>query len=135
MITIKAICKILSPQALQYFFLMLTFHSMHWSYRKQGGKGFGQKESSPAVVATKPSEVKSLSRRFELEPHDNDEWLAWLEGLKTTANTQAQNLYVQVQLDGSVRGSGEGQPPWERFCNEIPKLDSMRTRFTDGLRR
>lgn len=103
--------------------------------RKQGSKGFGQKDSSPALVSTKPSEVKSLSRRFELEPHDTDEWLSWLEGVKATAGTKAENLYVQIQLDGSVRGSGEGQPPWEQFCNEIPKLDSIRTRFTDGLRR
>ena len=42
---------------------------------------------------------------------------------------------MQVQLNGSVRGSGEGVPPWAKFLDDIPELDSIRTRFTDGLGR
>ena len=41
---------------------------------------------------------------------------------------------MQGQLDGSVRRSGEGSPPWQVFCDDLPAMDSIRTRVTDGLR-
>ena len=40
-----------------------------------------------------------------------------------------------MQLNGSVRGSGEGVPPWAKFLDDIPELASIRTKFTDGLGR
>lgn len=40
---------------------------------------------------------------------------------------------VQVQLDGSVRASGAGVPPFPKFIGDIPSLDSIRTGFTDGV--
>jgi hypothetical protein len=42
------------------------------------------------------------------------------------------SYYVQVQLDGSVRASGTGCPPWRQFLDDIPPLDDVRTKFTDG---
>jgi len=42
-------------------------------------------------------------------------------------------LLLQVQLDGTVRSSGAGTPPWERFVSDLPPLDSMRTQITDGI--
>jgi hypothetical protein len=39
----------------------------------------------------------------------------------------------QVQLDGSVRASGAGMPPWERWKDDLPELDSLQTRLTDGV--
>lgn len=39
----------------------------------------------------------------------------------------------QVQLDGAVRTSGTGVPPWERWLGELPELDSLQTRLTDGV--
>ena len=42
-------------------------------------------------------------------------------------------VVAQVQLDGSVRASGTGMPPWERWVSEIPELDSLQTRLTDGV--
>jgi hypothetical protein len=40
---------------------------------------------------------------------------------------------MQVQLDGTVRSSGAGTPPWERFVGDLPPLDSVRTQMTDGI--
>ena len=40
---------------------------------------------------------------------------------------------VQVQLDGSIRRSGVGVPPWDRWLDDIPTLDSVQTRLTDGI--
>ena len=41
---------------------------------------------------------------------------------------------AQVQLDGSVQRSGVGVPPWDRWLDDIPELDSLRSRLTDGAR-
>ncbi len=40
---------------------------------------------------------------------------------------------AQVQLDGTVRSSGRGTPDWAKFVDDLPRLDSVRTRFTDGI--
>ncbi len=42
-------------------------------------------------------------------------------------------MVQQVQLDGSVRASGAGVPPWERWKVDLPELDSLQTRLTDGV--
>ena len=42
-------------------------------------------------------------------------------------------LGLQVQLDGSVSRSGVGIPPWDRWLDDIPTLDSIQTRLTDGI--
>lgn len=46
---------------------------------------------------------------------------------------QDGRVAVQVQLDGSVRASGSGVPPFPKFVGDIPTLDSIRTGFTDGV--
>lgn len=43
------------------------------------------------------------------------------------------NPPLQIQLDGSVRASGSGIPPWQRFVDDLPELDSVRTKLTDGV--
>jgi hypothetical protein len=42
---------------------------------------------------------------------------------------------VQVQLDGTVRASGAGMPPWTQFLDDIPELGDIRTKVTDGIGR
>ena len=98
-------------------------------------------------------------KRWQLDPFDRAEWEAWLQEQRQAAGAKSGNLYLQarasneaagarsrqagpdhpphaqVQLNGSVRGSGEGQPPWAKFLDDIPEMDSIRTRFTDGLLR
>ena len=39
---------------------------------------------------------------------------------------------VQVQLDGSVRSSGVGAPPYQKLVEYLPELGSLTTRLTDG---
>jgi hypothetical protein len=96
--------------------------------------GFGKAAPPPPKPTTAPAATKPLGRTFEIEPYDTAEWLQWVEGLKEEAKAGGQHLYVQVQLDGSVRRSGEGSPPWKVFCDDLPAMDSLRTRITDGLR-
>lgn len=103
-------------------------------YSRKESKGFGKAEP-PKPAITKPEQLPVAGKKFELEPYDLEEWRAWLENLKKERKAGTDHLYVQVQLDGSVRTSGEGAPSWERLLNDLPTMDSLRTRVTDGLRR
>jgi hypothetical protein len=40
---------------------------------------------------------------------------------------------LQVQLDGSVKYSGAGYPPFAKLVSDLPPLDDIRTRFMDGI--
>ena len=40
------------------------------------------------------------------------------------------NCYIQIALDGTVRASGLGIPPWERFVGDLAPLDDVRTKWT-----
>lgn len=103
---------------------------------RRPSKGFG-KEESPASAPSSSGKAPDLKpdQRFEIQPYNKDEWFAWLRNLQKEANVTGDHLYVQVQLDGSVRSSGIGLPPWQRFCDDLASLDSVRTKMTDGLRR
>jgi hypothetical protein len=59
----------------------------------------------------------------------------WVEAQKEFAGMakERRNVWMQVQLDGTVRSSGTGTPPWDRFLGDLPTLDSVRTQMTDGI--
>jgi len=44
-----------------------------------------------------------------------------------------RNVYVQIALDGTVRTSGVGLPPWDKLVAELPMLDSFQTVVSDGI--
>jgi hypothetical protein len=50
-----------------------------------------------------------------------DAWRAWFaEQLALSSKaTSASGLYVGLRLDGRVRSSGMGSPPWARFAMEL----------------
>lgn len=102
---------------------------------RKDGKGFGKTSPPPKPASPTPQELQTAGKKFELEPYDLEEWREWLLTLKNERKASTDHLYVQVQLDGSVRSSGEGAPSWERLLNDLPTLDSLRTRITDGLRK
>ncbi|KAK9822136.1 hypothetical protein WJX74_010310 [Apatococcus lobatus] len=99
-----------------------------------GSKGFG----APAISkdeALKATASKSETDRWQLAVHDKQEWMQWLAQQRREAAAEGDTVYVQVQLDGTVRASGGGAPPWQRFVNDLPEVDSLQTRLTDGLGR
>lgn len=96
-------------------------------------KGFGSTTAAPSTsTAAAPAKVKKADRKWQLEPYDIKEWETWALEQGKAANAGNQGFYAQVQLDGSVRASGVGLPPWERFLGDIPELDDVRTKLTDG---
>lgn len=59
----------------------------------------------------------------------------WMVEQKEFAGITSErlNCYVQVQLDGTVRSSGTGTPPWGKLVEDLPEMDSIRTMLTDNI--
>lgn len=59
----------------------------------------------------------------------------WIEQQKEFAGLERaqRNVWMQIQLDGTVRASDIGTPPWARLLADLPPMDSLRTRVTDGI--
>lgn len=41
--------------------------------------------------------------------------------------------YLSLRLDGRVRGSGVGYPPWNAFNAQLPPLKGMWSGILDGM--
>lgn len=41
--------------------------------------------------------------------------------------------WLQVQLDGSVRTSGNRMPDFDQLITDLPPLDSLRSALMDGV--
>lgn len=51
------------------------------------------------------------------------DWLAWFQEQAGMANARLENgLYIGLRLDGRVRASGTGPPPWARFVDELAPI-------------
>lgn len=103
------------------------------------GKGFSDaKKAPPAEAPRKKERAVSLvdaDKKWRLQPHDDQEWKNWLMAQQEFANLPAAepNCFIQVQLDGTVRTSGRGAPPWAKLVDDLPPISDMRTRLMDGV--
>ena len=100
------------------------------SSKPTDSKGFGAPKPVQQV-----KQVSNEDKKWQLEAYETAEWIEWLEEQKKTANVKGDQVFVQIQLDGTVRSSGLGSPPWEKFLSDLAPLDDLRTRFTDGMGR
>ena len=64
-------------------------------------------------------------RRFRAAPVSVDKYRRWFDEQKNEAGVaEGKGVYVGLRMDGRVRSSGVGVPPWERFAAELPPTDS-----------
>ncbi|KAI5062947.1 hypothetical protein GOP47_0021494 [Adiantum capillus-veneris] len=62
------------------------------------------------------------------------EWTRWLMEQKKLANVPADSpVYLSLRLDGRVRGSGTGLPPWGAFVAQLPPMKGMWSGVLDGM--
>ncbi len=74
--------------------------------------------------ATLP-QVAEADRKFRASPVSVDKWRRWLDEQKKEAGVaEGKGVYVGLRMDGRVRSSGVGVPPWDRFAVELPPTDS-----------
>lgn len=94
---------------------------------ERDAKGF----AAPAAAPEAPKPRKNIDR-WRAEVAEVGEWRAWFDKQKAAARLDGNNLvYIQVQLDGTVRASGKGSPPWGAFVDDIPEKGSARSKMTD----
>jgi len=63
-----------------------------------------------------------------------DAWREWLDDQMSDANVEAgAAVYLSLRMDGRVRGSGKGCPPWEKMAMQLPKTEGIWAGLGDGF--
>ncbi|KAF3490198.1 hypothetical protein F2Q69_00057574 [Brassica cretica] len=81
-------------------------------------------------------EEVSLSRRrlWRVAPVFVSEWGRWIDEQKKLAGVSSDSpVYLSLRLDGRVRGSGVGYPPWQAFVAQLPPVKGIWTGLLDGM--
>ena len=61
-----------------------------------------------------------------MTPLRQGEWRQWFDQQMKLAKKQAeQGLYVSLRLDGRVRASGVGQPPWQILSAQLAPVTGI----------
>ncbi|XP_051218136.1 protein LOW PSII ACCUMULATION 1, chloroplastic isoform X2 [Lolium perenne] len=92
-------------------------------------------DDSDDIEQEDDAEIRKKSRRlWQLTPVLTAEWAKWLDEQKKMANvTPDSPVYLSLRLDGRVRGSGVGYPPWQAFVAQLPPVKGMWTGLFDGF--
>ncbi len=73
--------------------------------------------------------------RWRATPLRMGAWKDWfLEQMQLANKLPEKGLYIGLRLDGRVRASGTGQPPWQMFAAQLPPVKGgLFSGFLDGL--
>lgn len=72
--------------------------------------------------------------RWRANPIRIGEWKAWFDEQAAASNKgTGQGLYVGLRLDGRVRASGRGCPPWDIFAAQLPPVEGFFSGLWDGM--
>ncbi len=64
------------------------------------------------------------TRRWKASPMNVEQWKAWFKEQADLAGAKIdRGLYISLRLDGRVRASGLGAPPWQRLIAQLPKAE------------
>ncbi|CAL5207093.1 unnamed protein product [Lathyrus oleraceus] len=73
-------------------------------------------------------------RLWQLTPAIVSEWSEWLDEQKKMAGVSSESpVYLSLRLDGRVRGSGVGYPPWNALVAQLPPVKGIWTGLLDGM--
>jgi len=79
-------------------------------------------------------ELEEDAKRWRAAPVRLDAWKSWLSAQMADAKVSAGSaVYLSLRMDGRVRGSGKGCPPWERMAVQLPKTEGMWAGMGDGF--
>lgn len=72
--------------------------------------------------------------RWVAQPVRLAEWRTWFEQqTKSQGTPTAGGLYISLRLDGRIRASGRGSPPWEQLAAQLPSVSGFFGGFLDGM--
>ncbi|KAH6811440.1 LOW PSII ACCUMULATION-like protein [Perilla frutescens var. frutescens] len=80
-------------------------------------------------------EVNAKRKRlWQLAPVITADWTKWLDEQKKLANVSPESpVYLSLRMDGRVRGSGVGYPPWNAFVVQLPPVKGIWSGILDGM--
>ncbi|GAB2281897.1 hypothetical protein Dimus_016461 [Dionaea muscipula] len=83
-------------------------------------------------------ELEELTKRrrrvWQLLPVFVSEWSKWLDEQKKLSNVSSDSpVYMSLRMDGRVRGSGVGYPPWNAFVAQLPPVKGLWSGLLDGM--
>ncbi|GFP82993.1 protein low psii accumulation 1 chloroplastic [Phtheirospermum japonicum] len=88
---------------------------------------FGDTEETKEIDAKR-------KRMWQLSPVYAAEWNMWLDEQKKLANVSPESpVYMSLRMDGRVRGSGVGYPPWNAFVLQLPQVKGIWSGLLDGM--
>uniref|UniRef100_A0A7C9A847 Protein LOW PSII ACCUMULATION 1, chloroplastic n=1 Tax=Opuntia streptacantha TaxID=393608 RepID=A0A7C9A847_OPUST len=80
------------------------------------------------------TETTSKRRLWQLVPFNVSQWSKWIDEQKRLANVSSESpVYMSLRMDGRVRGSGVGYPPWNAFVAQLPPIKGMWSGLLDGM--
>ncbi|EPS72224.1 hypothetical protein M569_02532 [Genlisea aurea] len=69
-----------------------------------------------------------------MAPVNAAEWTKWLDEQKELANVPPESpVYLSLRMDGRVRGSGVGYPPWNALVIQLPPVGGIWSGLLDGM--
>lgn len=78
--------------------------------------------------------ARRSKRLWQLTPVFTTEWAQWLDDQKKLAGVPSDSpVYLSLRMDGRVRGSGVGYPPWQAFVAQLPPVKGMWSGLLDGM--
>nr|CAB3487572.1 unnamed protein product [Digitaria exilis] len=78
--------------------------------------------------------ARRSKRLWQLAPVYTTEWAQWLDDQKKLAGVPPDSpVYLSLRMDGRVRGSGVGYPPWQAFVAQLPPMKGMWSGLLDGM--
>ncbi|RDX86215.1 Protein LOW PSII ACCUMULATION 1, chloroplastic, partial [Mucuna pruriens] len=91
--------------------------------------------NSSALEFGETEELASRRKRlWQLAPVNITEWSEWLDEQKRLAGVSSDSpVYLSLRLDGRVRGSGVGYPPWNALVAQLPSVKGIWTGLLDGM--
>eukprot|EP00887_Chlorella_sp_A99_P002786 scaffold6.g2786.t1 len=94
--------------------------------------------SAAAPAAGEPGTSAATQAREDLRwratPIRADEWRRWFEEQAGLAGKGLERgLYVSLRMDGRVRGSGVGCPPWAAMAAQLPQTEGFFGGLLDGM--
>lgn len=73
-------------------------------------------------------------RLWQLSPVYTSEWANWIDEQKKLANVSIDSpVYLSLRMDGRVRGSGVGYPPWNALVAQLPPVKGIWSGILDGM--
>ncbi|WVY96756.1 hypothetical protein V8G54_028907 [Vigna mungo] len=91
--------------------------------------------NSPAFEFEETGDLATRRKRlWQLAPVYINEWSEWLDEQKKLAGVPSDSpVYLSLRMDGRVRGSGVGYPPWNALVAQLPSVKGMWTGLLDGM--